>query len=104
MLYTLKRFKIPFFKNQLLNLVTLCYGFCISYRLAHVLSNFSTFNGFKYPIPKTINTASSHLLVLLQPLFHSGHIFVSVSFQILNFFFLRFLRRIHTNRLIHLLL
>ena len=72
MSYTLKHFKIPFFKNQLLNLVTLCHGFCISYRLAHVLSNFSNFNGFKYPMPKTINTASFHLLVLLQPLFSFG--------------------------------
>ena len=40
MSYTLKHFKIPFFKNQLLNLVTLCHGFCISYGLAHVLSIF----------------------------------------------------------------
>ena len=53
-------------------------------------------------MPKTINTAISHLLVLLQPIFHSSNIFVSVFFQILKI--LRFLDRIHINRLIHLLL
>ena len=70
--------------------------------LSPCLNNFSTFNGFKYPMPKTINTASSHLLVLLQPLFSFGlHL---CKCLLPNFKILRFPDRIHINRLIHLLL
>ena len=37
---TLKHLKIPFFETYYCDFVTLCHGFCISYDLAHVLSNF----------------------------------------------------------------
>ena len=72
MLYTLKHFKIPFFKKQLLNLVTLCHGFCISYGLAHALSNFQLltvssipFQSYKYcKFPPTGATSATFLVVL----------------------------------------
>ena len=40
MSFTLKHLKISFFETYYCDLVTLCHGFCISYDLAHVLTNF----------------------------------------------------------------
>ena len=96
-LCTLKHLKIPFFfKTNYYDFVTLCHGFCISYDLAHVLSN------FQGPHIKSINTAIFWLLVPLHYVLYKVKTSASVFFQISQFF--RSLGRIHTNRFINLLL
>ena len=95
---TLKSLQISILKIIHCDLVNLCHGFCISYGLAHVLSECSL---FQVSHTKTINTANFLAscdtplkFSLDQDLYMS-----SPKFQILQF-----LGRIHTNRYINLLL
>ena len=72
MSYTLTILKIPFLKTNYCDFVTLGHGFCISYGLAHALSNFQLltvssipFQSYKYfKFPPTGATAATFLVVL----------------------------------------
>ena len=101
----IKNLKIPFYKTNYCNLVTLCHGFRINYRLAHALNSFQLLTvssipckTYKYRKVPTFWCYCSHFII-------GVNIFVSASFQIFKFQkFYGFLGRIHTNRIKHLLL
>ena len=101
MLCTLKHLKIPFFKTNYCDFVTLCHGFCISYDLAHVLSNFQLLTVSR--TPRQTYKYCNFLAFCATPFFNLlGKDLRECLLP--NFKIFRSLGRIHTNRFINLLL
>ena len=98
---TLKHLEIPFLEISYCDLVTVCHGFCISYGLAHVLSDYSL---FQVSHAKTIILQVPTFWCYCSHFFITVNIFVSVFLQIPKFSKFQifwFLGCFHTNRLIN---